>query len=115
MSPNMNINKVIVAIFSLLLIMVGIDKFFPYLPPCSLLADVNPMVWRGVGVLQLTAGLLVWNKKFSKPIALIMLGVMIYFIIRHLVDKSLDIGGAAFMAVLAINIIADPWSKIFKK
>lgn len=107
----MRIDKILTAIFSILLIMIGLDKFFSFLTPCSLMADIQPQIYMALGVIQLLLGMLVWNVKWRKPVAWMILGVMVYFSIRHLVGGTYDIGGAVFMGVLAILLIWDPFGK----
>lgn len=97
----MNISIVITAICSLLFIMIGIDKFFPFMePPCSMMDEITPLIWKLLGALQIIAGLLIWNHKYKKYVTGFFTVFMLFFIIVHLLNNTYDIGGAAFMAVL---------------
>ena len=111
----MRINQILTAIFSIMLVMIGVDKFFGFLQPaCTLQSDINPIVWKAIGIIQISFGILAWNIKWRKSVAWMILGLMIYFSIRHLTAGTNDIGGAVFMGVLAIMIIWNPFSKTNK-
>lgn len=97
----MNIQKILIGVCSLMFLMIGADKFLHYLePPCSMEGNIPPMVWMGLGVLQLVAGILIWLPKYTKLIAGFFTIFMGVFILVHLSQDTKDIGGAAFMAVL---------------
>lgn len=104
----MNLNLILTAILSILLIMIGVDKFMSFLTPCTLLAEIQPTILKALGVIQILAGILVWSKGFKSSIAWLMAGLMIYFIIRHLVGGTSDIGGAVFLLVLCLLLIWNP-------
>ena len=108
-NKTMNFTNVIVAICSLLFIMVGADKFLSFLePPCSLMGSISPLVWNILGVLQISAGILIWLPKFRKYVAGFFAVFMIVFTIIHLTETTYDIGGSAFMAVLLGLIVWNP-------
>lgn len=101
--------KIVTGILSVLLIMVGADKFLAFLtPPCSLMTDVPPLLWKFIGVVQILSAILVWNPKFRKNIAWLLLGLMVYFSVRHLAEGTSDIGGAVFLGVICILMIWSP-------
>lgn len=105
----MNIKNIIVAICSILFLMIGVDKFISFMePPCSLMTEVSPIVWKLLGVLQIAAGILIWLPKYRKYVTGFFFVFMIIFIIVHLVENTYDIGGAAFMAVLLGLLVWDP-------
>ena len=105
----MNINNVVTAICSLLLIPVGADKFFAFLePPCSMMANISPLVWSGLGVIQIVGGILIWLPKFKKYVAGFFFIFMLTFTIIHLINNTYDIGGSAFMAVLMGLLVWNP-------
>ena len=85
----MNIKKVIIAVCSILFIMIGVDKFLSFMePPCSLMNTISPIIWKVLGVLQLTAGILIWIPKYRKYVAGFFLVLMLFFTIYHLVLKT---------------------------
>lgn len=97
----MNLNKIIIAICSVLFITIGIDKFVGYLdPPCSLQSDIPVIIWKILGVLQIGAGFLIWLPKYRKHVVGFFLVFMLVFMTIHLVVNTSDVGGAMFMIVL---------------
>ena len=105
----MNLMKVITAICSILFLMIGADKFFSFMdPPCSLMSYVPLTLWKILGVIQLAAGLLIWLPKFRKYIAGFFFVFMLVFTIIHLIEKTYDIGGAVFMAILLGLLVWNP-------
>lgn len=105
----MNINSIITAICSLLLLMIGADKFFGFMePPCSLMAGIAPMIWKTLGVLQLAGGILIWVPRYRKYVAGFFVGFMLFFTAFHLIEGTSDIGGALFIAGLMGLLIWNP-------
>jgi len=103
------INVIITAICSLLFFMVGADKFLSFLePPCSLMSNISPVVWKSFGVLQLAAGILIWVPKFRKYVAVFFMVFMVVFTIYHLTKSTYDIGGSTFMAVMLGLLVWNP-------
>jgi uncharacterized membrane protein YphA (DoxX/SURF4 family) len=89
--------------------MIGLDKFISFMkPPCTLMNEISPIVWKLLGVLQLASGILIWLPKFRKYVAGFFFIFMIIFILVHLVENTYDIGGAAFMAVLLGLLVWNP-------
>jgi len=81
--------------------MIGFDKFYPFMDPaCSLMEDINPLLWKALGVADILAAILLWIPKTRKPVAGIFLLLMVFFIAYHLASNTKDYGGAAFMAIL---------------
>jgi len=104
----MNLNRIITGLVSVLLLMIGLDKFFPFLEPCTLLADIPPSIWNVLGVIQLVSAILIWKPQFKKPIAGFLIAFMLFFIIKHLIGGTYDIGGAVFMAALCGLLLWNP-------
>jgi len=105
----MNLKNVIIAICSLLFLMVGLDKFLLFLePPCSLMNNIPPTIWKLFGVLQIAGGILIWLPKFRKYVAGFFVVFMLTFTIYHLVENTYDIGGSASMAALLALLVWDP-------
>jgi uncharacterized membrane protein YccC len=89
--------------------MVGADKFFLFLdPPCSLMGNISPIIWKVFGVLQLAAGVLIWLPKYRKYVAGFFFVFMIVFSSIHLSQGTYDIGGAVTMAVLLGLLVWNP-------
>ncbi len=105
----MNISNVVVAICSLLFIMIGADKFFPFMePPCTLMNSISPIIWKLLGCLTLAGGVILWFPKYRKYVAGFFICYMLFFIIVHLVHGTYDIGGAASMAVMLGLLVWNP-------
>ena len=105
----MSITNIITAICSILFLMIGVDKFFPFMePPCSLMTSLPIAVWKLFGVLQLAAGILIWFPKFRKYVVGFFFAFMIVFTIIHISQHSYDIGGSVFMAVLLGLLVWNP-------
>jgi len=105
----MILTKIITAICSLLFVMIGLDKFFSFLdPPCSLMGNMPPIMWKSLGVLQLIAAILIWFPKFRRYVAGFFVVFMLVFTVIHLVNNTYDIGGAVFMAVLLALLAWNP-------
>jgi len=103
------IKNVIIAICSLLFFMIGADKFLEFLqPPCSMMDSIPSTVWKGLGVLQVAAGILLWMPKFRKPVASFFVMFMLGFSITHLVNNTYDIGGSMFMAIMLGILVWNP-------
>jgi len=107
----MNISKILTAICSLLLLMVGADKFLNFMePPCSLMNTIPVTIWKLLGVLQLAGGILIWLPKFKRYVVMFFLAFMLFFTAVHLLKGTYDIGGSVFMAVLLGVLV---WNPIF--
>lgn len=105
----MNISNIVAGICSLLFFMIGADKFLMFLePPCSIMDQISPMVWKGLGVLQVLAGILIWLPKFRRPVAGFFFCFMMFFTFYHIASGTYDIGGAVFMAVLLALLFWNP-------
>lgn len=97
----MYLKNIIIGICSILFFMVGIDKFMGFLePPCSLMDNITPSIWKTLGVLQIGAGVLIWSSKFRKYVTGFFFVFMVVFSIIHLSQSTYDIGGSSFMAIL---------------
>ncbi|EDP71052.1 hypothetical protein FBALC1_01172 [Flavobacteriales bacterium ALC-1] len=105
----MNILKIITAICSVLFFMVGFDKFFPFMePPCSLIDNISTTLWKGLGGIQLAAGILIWFSKLRRYVAGFFVIILLFFTIYHLKENTYDIGGSTFMAVLLGILVWNP-------
>lgn len=105
----MNISVILTAICSLLFISIGADKFLNFLePPCSMMEYVSPLIWKGLGVLQVIAGLLIWSPKFKKYVVGFFAVFMVVFVIIHLMNNTSDVGGAAAMAIMLGVLVWNP-------
>jgi len=105
----MSIAKILIAIGSLMLIMVGVDKFLGFLqPPCSLESTIPVMVWKILGVIQIAGGILIWLPQFRRFVLGFFVLFMLFFTIYHITQGTYDIGGSAFMAVLFGFLLWNP-------
>ncbi len=107
----MNLSNLIIGVCSLLLLMVGADKFLNFMePPCSLMENISTTTWQALGVIQLAGGILLWMPKLRRSIASFFIVFMLFFTIMHLKENTYDIGGSVFMVFL-FGIIA--WNPSF--
>lgn len=105
----MYIRNIIIAICSLLFLPVGADKFFAFLePPCSMEQYISPVIWKMIGAVQIGAGILIWFRKPRKYVVGFFFIFMLVFTIVHLAQRTYDVGGAAFMAVLLGILVWNP-------
>lgn len=105
----MNSIKIITGICSLLFLMIGLDKFFPFMePPCSLTNNISSTLWKLFGLLQLAAGILIWFPKLKKYVAGFFVVFMLFFTLYHLKENTYDIGGSTFMAVMLGILVWNP-------
>lgn len=105
----MNITNILTAICSLLFLMIGADKFLGFLePPCSLMSSISPTIWKGLGVLQLAGGVLIWIPKLRKFVAGFFIAFMLFFTVYHLIENTYDIGGSISIAVLLGLLVWNP-------
>ncbi len=105
----MNITNIIVGLCSVLFLMVGADKFGAFLdPPCSMMNEIPELIWHGLGVLQILAGILIWLPTYRKYIAGFFFIFMLAFTAVHLIQGTSDVGGAIFMAILLGLLVWNP-------
>ena len=105
----MNALNIITAVCSVLFIMIGIDKFSPFMdPPCAMMENISPFLWKILGILQLAAGILIWVQDVKRYVAGFFTLFMIFFIIYHLTQDTYDVGGAIFMAILLGILVWNP-------
>ncbi len=88
--------------------MIGADKFLSFLPPCSLMSGISAITWSVFGVLQIAAGILIWNPKFKKYVAGFFLVFMLTFTTYHLIENTYDIGGSTAMAFMLGLLVWNP-------
>ncbi|MCD2259144.1 hypothetical protein [Psychroserpens luteolus] len=69
-------------------------------PPCSLIDNISTTLWKVLGGLQIAAGVLIWFSKLRRYVAGFFVIVLLFFTIYHLKERTYDIGGSTFMAVL---------------
>ena len=72
------------------------------------MSKVSPILWKTIGGIQIVAGILIWSAKIRKYIAGFMLAILIYFTLYHIIEKTSDIGGSIFMALLLAIIVWNP-------
>jgi len=72
------------------------------------MGSVPPAVWKGLGVLQLAGGVLIWLPKIRRLVAGFFVLFMLFFIVVHLVYGTYDVGGAASIAVLLGLVVWNP-------
>lgn len=83
-----------------MLLIIGIDKFFPFMdPPCSLENTISPIIWKTLGALQILGAFLICLPKWRKPVAGFFIIFMLIFTTYHISQSTYDIGGSIFMAI----------------
>jgi len=105
----MNISNIITGVCSLLFLSIGADKFLNFLePPCSLMNEVSPIIWKGLGVIQILAGIFIWSTKFKKYIVGFFAVFMYVFVLVHVSQGTSDIKGALIMGILLSILVWNP-------
>ncbi len=105
----MNATNIITAICSLFFLMIGVDKFFPFMEPsCSLMDNIPGTLWKIFGIIELVAGILIWLPTYRKYIAGFFFVFMLVFTVIHIVTGTYDIGGSVFMAILLGLLVWNP-------
>lgn len=103
------IAKILTGLATVMLFMVGSDKFLKFLqPPCSLEASIPTPIWSLFGVLMIASGILIWLPKFRRPVLIFFCLFMLTFTIIHLINGQSDIGGSLFMGVLLGLLVWNP-------
>ena len=62
---NAKILKVVQIFFAINFIIVGIDKFYAFLPKCSLVDHVSETVWIAIGVIEIIMGIFILLNKYN--------------------------------------------------
>jgi len=97
----MNLANILAGVCSFFFLMIGADKFLNFMqPPCSLMNEIPPLVWKVLGVLQVLAAFSMWMPKYRKPVAGFFFIFMLVFAAVHFSQGTKDVGGALFMATL---------------
>jgi len=105
----MNFSNFIAGVCAGLFLMIGADKFLHFMdPPCSIMGNISPTIWKTLGVLQLAGGILIMIPKLRRPVAIFFTLFMLFFIIYHLTQNTYDVGGAVSMMVLLGLLIWNP-------
>ena len=105
----MNAINIITAICSLLFLMIGVDKFFPFMEPsCSLMDYIPEIIWKVLGIIDLVAAVLIWHPTYRKYIAGFFFVFMLIFTGIHIAMGTYDIGGSIFMAILLGLLVWNP-------
>ena len=97
--------KVALTTFAIFCIIIGIDKFFEFLPACSLTNVASQTEMMGTGILEILGGLGLLTQKFRLP-SLILLGlIMILGLVMHISTKTTDFGGALFGLIVVFFLL----------
>ncbi len=105
----MNLINIIIPVCSILFLAVGADKFGIFIdPPCSLMGEIPILLWHGIGILQMAAGILIWFSTYRKYITGFFLIFILVFSTVHISQNTFDIGGALFMATLLGLLVWNP-------
>jgi len=97
--------KAALTIFAISCIIIGVDKFFEFLPICSLTYVSSKESMMVTGVLEILGGLGLLTKKF-RLLSLILLGLIMFLgVVMHIVTKTTDFGGALFGLITAFFLL----------
>ena len=98
-----NFKKIIIYFLALNLLIVGIDKFFLFIPEsCSLLVDAPKSMLYSLGVIEIVLAILLFFSKYRRIIFVMILVLMISAIVQHLINKTYDIAGALFISIVVL-------------
>jgi len=88
--------KAVLVTFAIICFVIGIDKFFEFLPLCSLTSTLTREGMMIIGVLEILGGIGLLTQKY-KAFSLRLLGlIMISAIVLHKLIDTSDFGGALF-------------------
>jgi len=97
------LKKYLIYFIALNLIVLGFDKFFTFIPEtCSLMTDLSKPFSYTIGIIEIMLGVLLFLGRFTKAILIFVILLMVWAIAMHLKAQTYDIGGAIFIAVLAL-------------
>jgi len=98
-----NFKKIIIYFLALNSLIVGIDKFFLFIPEsCSLLVDAPKSMLYSLGVIEIVLAILLFFSKYRRIIFVMILVLMISAIVQHLINKTYDIAGALFISIVVL-------------
>ncbi len=89
-------------IFGILCLIIGIDKFVPFLGGCTINSEIPSWGSYAIGVLQLLVAVTSLIGIKPRLTTYVAMGVFSIGILLHLINGTYDIGGAVFMVVFAI-------------
>jgi len=87
------------------LIIIGIDKFYTFLPPCSLMKNISTTGAMVGGVVEILLGIFILLKIQLKPVLYTTAFLMGAAVISHLINGTYDLGGALFLMLYALGLI----------
>jgi len=87
------------------LIIIGIDKFYTFLPPCSLMKNVSATGAMIGGLIEILLGILVLFKIQLKPVLYTSAFLMGAAVVSHLVNGTYDLGGALFLMFYSLGLV----------
>ncbi|MFK7932343.1 MAG: hypothetical protein AB8G22_02465 [Saprospiraceae bacterium] len=96
-----NILKYVLAVN---LVIVGIDKFFFFLPACSLNAAASPTSLAIVGIIEIILGILLLANIRTKLLLIITILLMIFAIVAHLSIGTTDIAFAVIGLITTVYL-----------
>lgn len=98
-----NINKYIIYFVAINLLILGIDKFFQFIPEsCTLLEDASKTMMYSLGVIEIVLAFFLFVGKFTKKILLAIVLLMAWATLMHFMNDTYDIGGAVFLGIIAL-------------
>jgi len=107
------IKKYIIYFIALNLLVLGMDKFFLFIPDsCTLLVDAPKSMLYTLGVIEVVLGILLCLGKYTRTILVAILVLMISAIVMHMVNDTYDIGGAVFLILLVLIPLMLPAERV---
>ena len=104
-----SLSKLITAICSVLLLLIGIDKLYKFMEPeCSMMENIDPTLWKTLGLIQILGGILICLPKWRRPVATLFIVLMLFFTFYHLSNQTYDVGGSIFMIFMLGYLIWKP-------
>jgi len=100
--PFLNVLRITFALFC---IAFGIDKFFQFLPTCSLTQYIPPIGMLITGIIEIGFGIILLIKKYELLALRILTGLIIGGLILHLVKGSTDFSGAIIGSLMGLFLI----------
>ena len=91
--------------FALFCIAFGIDKFYQFLPTCSLISHIPPVGMMVIGVMEILIGIALLLDRYTLTALRLAVAIIIGGILMHLLTGTYDIGGAVLGSVLGLATI----------
>lgn len=102
---NLTFLNVLRIAFAILILAFGVDKFFPFLPTCSLNQYIPPSGMIVTGLIEIGFGITLLLKKYELIALKILTSISIGGVIFHLIIGTTDFKGAIIASLMGLFLI----------